>query len=471
MLNSRITAALLLALLLFSHLAGAQVPGRYQAIYSGTPWFEQRGQVVSAHGANIVRDKARYYLFGEAHADTSNVFSGFNCYSSSDLYTWKFERIALPAQAAGKLGPKRVGERPKVMKCPQTGEYVMYMHVDTLGYRDQFMGYATAKTITGPYVFRGPLLFHGQPIRKWDMGTFQDRDGAGYVLIHGGEIYQLSADYKSVREQVNKNMTAGFESPALFRKGNLYYLLGSDLTSWERNDNTYYTAPALQGPWTARGCFAPPGTLTWNSQTTFVLPVAGLQDTTYLFMGDRWSYPKQASAATYVWQPLTVAGPAVSMPTYQPAWQLNPASGAATPAAVPGTAIENTDGRIRYAGSWQHNPSDTLTASSCAEKGASFSVQFTGTQVALVGLAQPVGGYARLALRNRQGKTVLAATLDLYSKYPVMGPQFVSPLLPKGTYTLTVSVLGERSNWSDKRKNFYGSRGDVVSIDKLLITE
>jgi hypothetical protein len=471
MLNSRTATVLLFKLLLFSHLVGAQPPGRYQAIYSGTPWFDQRGQVVSAHGANIVRDNTRYYLFGEIHTDTSNVFAGFSCYSSSDLYTWKFERMALPAQSAGKLGPKRVGERPKVMRCPQTGEYVMYMHVDTLGYRDQFVGYATAKAIAGPYVFQGPLLFHGKPIRKWDMGTFQDRDGAGYVLIHGGEIYQLSADYKRVDKQVNKTMTAGFESPALFRKGNLYYLLGSDLTSWERNDNTYYTAPALQGPWTARGRFAPPGTLTWNSQTTFVLPVAGTQDTTYLFMGDRWSYPKQASAATYVWQPLTVVGTAVSMPTYQPAWQLNAASGVAAPVSVPGNPIENTDSRIRYAGSWQHNPSDTLTTSSSAEKGASFSVQFTGTQVALVGLAQLVGGYARLTLRNRKGKTVLAATLDLYSKYPVAGLQFVSPRLAKDTYTLTVSVLGERSTWSDKRKNFYGSRGDVVAVDKLLVTE
>ena len=97
-----------------------------------------------------MKDGSRYYLFGEKHSDTSNAFAGFTCYSSHDLYNWKFERVALPVQPSGKLGPNRVGERVKVMKCPTTGEYVMYMHVDTLGYKDQFVGYATANSITGP---------------------------------------------------------------------------------------------------------------------------------------------------------------------------------------------------------------------------------------------------------------------------------------------------------------------------------
>src|SRR5690349_9403547 len=137
----------------------AQTPGEYDAIHSGVPWFDDRGEVVSAHGANILKDKGRYYLFGEAHTDSSNAFAGFHCYSSADLYNWRFESVALPVQSSGKLGPGRVGERPKVMRCPQTGEYIMYMHVDTLGYTDQFLGYATSPSITGPYVFQGPLLF------------------------------------------------------------------------------------------------------------------------------------------------------------------------------------------------------------------------------------------------------------------------------------------------------------------------
>ncbi len=196
----------------------AQIKKAYDAIYSGVPWYDNNGNTVSAHGANIIKEKGKYYLFGERHKDGTNAFAGFNCYSSNDLYNWKFESIALPVQPTGKLDSNSVGERPKVMKCPTTGEYIMYMHADTLGYIGQYVGYATAKKITGPYTFHGPMLFNGKPIKKWDMGTFQDKDGSGYVLLHGGDIYKLSADYKSINEQINKAFEKGFESPAFSEK-------------------------------------------------------------------------------------------------------------------------------------------------------------------------------------------------------------------------------------------------------------
>src|SRR5690349_4791610 len=103
----------ILFFLLTGLLSLAQKQKRYDAIYSGISWFAEKGNTVSAHGANIVKDKSRYYLFGERHTDTSNAFAGFSCYSSTDLYNWKFESIALPVQDSGKLGPGRVGERPK----------------------------------------------------------------------------------------------------------------------------------------------------------------------------------------------------------------------------------------------------------------------------------------------------------------------------------------------------------------------
>ncbi|MCW3110805.1 MAG: family 43 glycosylhydrolase [Segetibacter sp.] len=342
--------AFVIILLTSSFVSNAQLQKAYNSIYSGIPSFDNKGNGVSAHGASMVKDNRKYYLFGERHTDTSNAFAGFNCYSSPDFYNWKFESLALPVQITGKLGPNRVGERPKVMKCPKTGEYIMYMHVDTLGYKDQFVGYATSKTITGPYTFKGPLLFSGNPVRKWDMGTFQDKDGSGYVLLHGGNIYKLSDDYKSISEQQNKAMVSGFESPAIFRKDSIYYFLGSDLTSWEKNDNYYYTATSLKGPWTLRGNFAPKGTLTCNSQTTFVLPIEGTKETTFMFMGDQWSFPKQASAATYIWQPLTVSGYSLSIPKYIEAWQVNTTTGISSPVVIGKNELENKVERIIYSG-------------------------------------------------------------------------------------------------------------------------
>ncbi|MBL7738632.1 MAG: family 43 glycosylhydrolase [Chitinophagaceae bacterium] len=446
----------------------AQTKKAYNAIFSGVPWFDDKGNTVSAHGANIVKDKGKYYLFGERHNDTSNAFVGFNCYSSADLYNWKFERIALPLQASGKLGPNRVGERPKVMKCPSTGEYIMYMHADTLGYVDQFVGYATAKNITGPYTFHGPLLYNGKPIKKWDMGTFQDKEGSGYVLLHGGDIYKLSTDYKSISEQVNKAFERGFESPAIFRKDSLYYFLGSDLTGWERNDNYYFTATSLKGPWIKRGFFAPQGTLTWNSQTTFVLPIEGTKETTYLFMGDRWSFPKQASAATYVWQPLAVSGYNISLPGFKEAWTVDQKTGVGSSITVKGEAIGAGDTGITYTGNWKQ---DTLAGKSSDEKGAIVSFTVKATQIGIFGLARPDGGYAGIVIRNSKGETVLTSNVDFYSKYPVVLLKFMGPVLKKDTYTVTVSVLGERWWWKEKSGRLSGSKGHYVSVSSVVISE
>ena len=49
-------------------------------IVNGIPWFDDRGNIVNAHGACIVEDNGRYYLFGEWKSDKSNAFPGFSCY-------------------------------------------------------------------------------------------------------------------------------------------------------------------------------------------------------------------------------------------------------------------------------------------------------------------------------------------------------------------------------------------------------
>lgn len=452
-------------LLISTAVSLAQQSGKMDAIYSGTPWFDQNGNIVSAHGANIIKEKDTFYLFGEAHTDTSNAFTGFNCYSSKDLYNWKFESIAITQQKSGKLGPNRVGERPKVMKCPKTGEFIMFMHADTLTYKDQFVGYAVSKKIKGPYQFKGPVLYQGKPIKKWDMGTFQDTDGSGYILVHGGEIYKLSDDFKSVTEKVNENITSGFESPTMLKKDGLYYFIGSHLTSWEKNDNYYYTSNSLKGPWQSQGLIAPEGTLTWNSQSTFVLPIQGTKDTTYMFMGDRWSFPKQASSATYVWQPLVISGTSLSIPDYKDAWKIDTVTGISSVAESNEVTIKNTDKKIQYKGNWNQ----TVSESRCDEKDASFTIKFTGEQITLYSVAGSENGYAKVVLADEKGKVIVSALVDMYSKFSTATQVFRSPMLKKGDYNLTVSVTGERPNWSDKRKSNYGSTGYYISINQIKI--
>ena len=429
-----------------------------KVIRNGMPWFDDHGNIVNAHGACIVEEKGRYYLFGEWKSDESNAFPGFSCYSSDDLVNWKFERVVLTVQPDGILGPNRVGERVKVMKCPSTGEFVMFMHADDMGYKDPYIGYATCKTISGEYQLQGPLLYQGKPVQRWDMGTFQDTDGKGYLLIHHGPIYRLSDDYQSIEMEVAHVKGSG-ESPAMFKKDGIYYMLYSNLTSWEKNDNFYFTAPKIEGPWTKQGLFCPEGTLTYNSQSTFVFPLKRGNDTIPMFMGDRWSYPHQASAATYVWMPMQVNGTKLSIPEYWQCWDFNTLK----PVDILRKGKRVSMKNIKPAVGWTENRGCFVSNA----KGSVLAVPFRGTHVAVVGKSDCHSGYARVSVLNAKKDTVYSSLVDFYSKYSEKAIRIMTPEMEKGNYTLLVEVTGIKPVWTDKSKTIYGSDNTFVTIDDI----
>ena len=434
-----------------------------KVVNNGIPWFDDRGEIVNAHGACIVEENGRYYLFGEYKSDKSNAFPGFSCYSSDDLVNWKFERVVLPMQSSGILGPDRVGERVKVMKCPSTGEYVMYMHADDMNYKDPHIGYATCSTIAGEYKLHGPLLYEGKPIRRWDMGTYQDTDGTGYLLLHGGIVYRLSKDYRTAEEKVVSGVGGSHgESPAMFKKDGTYFFLFSNLTSWEKNDNFYFTAPSVKGPWTRQGLFAPEGSLTYNSQTTFVFPLKCGEDTIPMFMGDRWSYPHQASAATYVWMPMQVDGTKLSIPEYWPSWDIdklkpvNPLRKGKTVDLKKITFSKEADWKVEEG------------RISSNVKGSTLSIPFSGSCVAVMGETNCHSGYARMNILDKKGEKIYSSLVDFYSKANDHAMRFMTPQLAKGEYTLVIEVTGISPTWTDKTKRIYGSDDCFVTITDIV---
>lgn len=419
---------------------------RDKLLYNGIPWFDNNRNTVNAHGACIVEDSGKYYLFGEYKTDSINKFIGFSCYSSTDLVNWKFERIVLSPQKDGLLGPNRIGERVKVMRCPSTGEYVMYMHADDLKYNDPYIGYATCKTIAGEYEFQGALLHNGNPIKRWDMGTFQDTDGKGYLLIHHGTIYRLSNDYHSAEALVAEHIPGSGESPAMFKKKGLYYLLYSNLTSWERNDNYYYTAPAIEGPWIKQGLFCPEGSLTWNSQCTFVFPLIRSNDTIPVYMGDRWSFPRQSSAATYVWLPMKADGVKLSIPKYKEFWNIFSSNNSGDKSPY---KCRKETGKILFHSNKQ---------------GDFCEYPFSGSQIAILGETTPHGGYARITITDKQRQPVFTTLVDFYSKVPSKGIRFISPKLPEKDYKLKIEVTGEHGVWYKKNGTKFGSDNYYVTV-------
>jgi hypothetical protein len=464
----RIKFWVIILFLIAPHLCFSQKQG-YHAIYSGVALFDNNGNIINAHGGCIIKEKGKYYLFGEGHTDTSNAFVAFNCYSSTDLYNWKFENQVLKVQASGILGRNRIGERIKVMKCPATGEFVMYMHTDDIRYNSPCIGYATSKTIAGDYVFKGPILFGSKPIYKWDMGAYQDSDGSGYILIHGGNIFKLAEDYKSIIEETLSDMAPETESPAIMKANNTYFWLGSSKTSWERNDNFYYTAKSLKGPWSPMVYFAPRGTLTYNSQTTFVLTIAGNKDTTFMYMGDRWSYPRQASDATYVWQPLKLSGASLYLPAFYEGWRINSATGEWTPEndTIPTGNAHNYG--LTLNGEWHKGLSADASNQGLESDtaGALLTVKFKGQRIAIYGLSGLNGGYAKIELSDKNQHILYTSGVDFYSKYVSASLKYVSPYMREGDYTLTIRVEGDASKWANKAGHKYGSTGNDVTITRI----
>ena len=118
------------------------------------------GNLVNAHGGGIIKVCDTFYLHGEYFSSTSsdNNFRGFAMYSSKNLSIWKYEAMILSQQSSGLLGPNRKGERPHIIQCPATGEFVLYAHAADVTYQaDKEVVYATSSTVNGTYSFKGAL--------------------------------------------------------------------------------------------------------------------------------------------------------------------------------------------------------------------------------------------------------------------------------------------------------------------------
>lgn len=290
---------------------------------------DNNGAYIQAHGGGITKVGSTYYWFGEdknGESSSNTAFQNVPCYSSTDLAHWTFVADVLTRQGSGDLGPNRIVERPKVIFNSTTGRYVMYMHIDNTSYSEAKVGVATSSSICGSYSYQGsfqPLGFQSR-----DMNLFKDDDGSAYLLsedrANGLRIDKLSSDYLSVVSAVTV-LTPNHEAPAMVKLSGRYYLFGSHLTGWSTNDNEYTTATSLSGPWSGWSAFAPPGSHTLNSQTAFILPIAGSSGTSFMYMGDRWT-TSNLGTSPYIWLPLQINGANVSM-SWHSTWSIDTATG------------------------------------------------------------------------------------------------------------------------------------------------
>ena len=332
----------------------------------GELWPDDHGVHVNAHGGGVLFHAGVYYWFGEhkiAGEAGNAAHVGVHVYSSRDLYNWKDEGIALAVSADPKIPITRgcILERPKVIFNPLTKKFVMWFHLEPkgAGYSGSLSGVAVADKITGPFQFLqafrpnagvwplnvpdadkhelsaaewkriGNLDLGGGP-RPWfpkqllfrrdfaggqmarDMTLVVDDDGSAYHLYASEgngtlHISRLADDYLSPAGKFIRVLPGRFnEAPALLKHGGKYFLFTSDCTGWSPNPARLLAADSIFGEWEELGnpCLGPGAqiTNTFNSQSTFILPVQG-KPGAFIFMADRWN-PQNAMEGRYVWLPV-----------------------------------------------------------------------------------------------------------------------------------------------------------------------
>ena len=109
----------------------------------------------------------------------------------------------------------------------------------------------------------------------------------------------------------------------MFKQNGRYFIITSAATGWDPNQAQYSSATNIAGPWGALTNLG--NNTTFDTQSTYVIPVQGSQATTYIYAGDRWQDP-DLLGSKYIWLPLKVSGTSLALDYYAD-WQLNVTTG------------------------------------------------------------------------------------------------------------------------------------------------
>ena len=152
---------LLLALTLsVSFRTAVALPSENVSFKPGQKWLDTNREHINAHGGGVMFHEGVYYWFGEHKTEGrggNTTLFGVRCYSSTDLYNWKNEGIALQVveNLDSEITKGAVIERPKVVFNKKTGKYVMWFHLELKGqgYNAARTGVAISDSPTGPFEY------------------------------------------------------------------------------------------------------------------------------------------------------------------------------------------------------------------------------------------------------------------------------------------------------------------------------
>jgi hypothetical protein len=271
-------------------------------ITNGENFTDTQGNTINAHGGGFLKVGDYYYWIGENHKN--GVF--VSCYRSKDLTNWEFRGDLLTRQSHPELDKANI-ERPKVIYNEKTKQFVMWMHYEYgRDYSYARAAIAVSNDIEKPFTFLKSFRPFNNMAR--DCGLYKDEDGTAYFFAAAREnydmiMYKLTDDYLDAKEQVATLWPGGHrEAPAVTKRGDYYFFITSGCTGWEPNQAKYAYSKSITGPWSKLINLG--NSTTYNSQSTFILPIEGKNTTSYLYVGDRWD-GKQYHNSTYIFLPLS----------------------------------------------------------------------------------------------------------------------------------------------------------------------
>ncbi|WP_035701429.1 RICIN domain-containing protein, partial [Glycomyces tenuis] len=336
------------AALLAATLGAAPAQAAPETFVNGGPITTVDGEPMHAHGGGVIEDGGYYYMVGERRVDGGNLFEAVGMYRSTDMVNWTHVNDILTKDSHPDLDPANI-ERPKVVYNAEYDHYVMWGHKENgTDYGDAESAVAVSDTIDGDYTYQGSFRPLGHMSR--DQTVFVDDDGAGYLISAANEnydlhIYRLTDDYLGVEELLYSFDGDHREAPAIFERDGVHFLVTSGATGWNPNQAKYATTTSFPTGWSEWRNLGN-GT-TYDSQSTYVLEIAGSETTSYMYMGDRWAgaWGGSPNESGYVWLPLRFPSNTSLAMDWHPQITIDTATG-----VVEGTGGETVTMTARHSG-------------------------------------------------------------------------------------------------------------------------
>ena len=188
----------------------------------------------------------------------------------------------------------------------------MWMHIESPDYEKAHAGVAVCDSPTGTFTYLGSFKPNGADSR--DQTIFKDDDGKAYHICSSEwnstlYISLLTDDYtKPSGTYVRRFIGQSREAPAVFKRNGHYYMLSSGCTGWDPNKAKWAVSDSMMGVWELKDnpCLGRDADKTFYAQSTYVLPIEGMQDQ-FIAMFDRWNKTDLINSR-YVWLPIEFDG-------------------------------------------------------------------------------------------------------------------------------------------------------------------